>query len=388
MGTNLSGFCRRGLLLAGLMALICGCVVPGPSRQDASRAHAPQKRTIVLYMEMNNDLVAAGLANLEDIFSSEVGEDLHVVAYVDVPPNISPGHPVLYRITPDEQGKRNTIDRVWGPNTGTDPLVFRQVLSEIRSRFPADEYGLVYWSHGTGWLSPVNAPSRAVGLANGTSMSLQDFAAFLPGDWTFIAFDACYMGTIEAAYELRKKTSNLLFSPAEILSFGFPYREVLPLLGVADIDYKAVVQAVVEAYRLQPIDLYQTVAISWASTDAVDELASLCQTISRSRGGGVPWSSGESALQSYSASSLASAFVDLGDLWRLSALTGKIQSSEADQLEAALLKVVKAKETTGFIPGPLELESFSGLAIADYGNLTEADKTAYRDLAWYRACYE
>ena len=39
----------------------------------------------------------------------------------------------------------------------------------------------------------------------------------------YILFDACYMSSVEVAYELKDVTHYLIASPTEVLSYGFPY---------------------------------------------------------------------------------------------------------------------------------------------------------------------
>ena len=42
----------------------------------------------------------------------------------------------------------------------------------------------------------------------------------------YIIFDACLMGGIEVAYELRNVADKIGFSQAEILAHGFPYKPI------------------------------------------------------------------------------------------------------------------------------------------------------------------
>ena len=53
----------------------------------------------------------------------------------------------------------------------------------------------------------------------------------------YILFDACYMGNVETAYELKDVTDFLVASSMEISSMGVPYRQAAPyLLGSPDYE--------------------------------------------------------------------------------------------------------------------------------------------------------
>ena len=143
-----------------------------------------------------------------------------------------------------------------------------EVLSYIRDEFPARSYGMVFSSHATGYLPAgyyLNPESgsgsellwkrmRKDGLTavpyieeerdesmpmvksigqdqvgsygnySSYEIELQDFANALPMYLDYILFDACLMGGVEVAYELRGKCGKLGFSQAEVLAEGLDYR--------------------------------------------------------------------------------------------------------------------------------------------------------------------
>lgn len=120
----------------------------------------------------------------------------------------------------------------------TSPQVFREVLSTMISKSSGRRYGLIYWSHGSGWLpgiSPDNASlrnTRALGVDGMYSMDVDDMDNILSGNRAplFTVLDACFMGAVEVAYSLRNSTDYLIASPSETLGVGFPYHLMLPEL--------------------------------------------------------------------------------------------------------------------------------------------------------------
>lgn len=120
----------------------------------------------------------------------------------------------------------------------TSPQVFREVLNTMISQSSGRRYGLIYWSHGSGWmpgLSPDKTSlrnTRALGTDGIYSMDIDDMDNILSGNRTpyFTVLDACFMGAIEVAYSLRNSTEYLIASSAETLGAGFSYHLMLPEL--------------------------------------------------------------------------------------------------------------------------------------------------------------
>jgi len=119
-----------------------------------------------------------------------------------------------------------------------------KVLTHVKENFPADEYGLLFSSHCTGYLpagyysnsskyenSYGKSPRtihRSIGQEtegkNSYEMDLRDFADAIPFKLNYIIFDACLVGGAEVAFQLKEKADFLVASPAEILSEGMDYK--------------------------------------------------------------------------------------------------------------------------------------------------------------------
>ena len=94
------------------------------------------------------------------------------------------------------------IDLTWGdagrqlcclPATEDD-----HVFTTAFSHYPADSYGVVFWSHGDGWLPYNNPSTRWWGQDTGNGdnrMNIPDLneALSVAPHFDFILFDACYM---------------------------------------------------------------------------------------------------------------------------------------------------------------------------------------------------
>lgn len=62
-------------------------------------------------------------------------------------------------------------------------------------------------------------------------MDIKDLESAIPSNmFEYIIFDACLMGSVEVAYQLRNKTKYILASPTETLADGLPYEDIIATL--------------------------------------------------------------------------------------------------------------------------------------------------------------
>lgn len=109
-----------------------------------------------------------------------------------------------------------------------------EVLADVEHFAPAHNYGLVLWSHGSGWLQDGIAEQptiteKSFGSDRGRTMNISTLAAVLEQAMplSFIYFDCCYMASVETAYELRNVTPYIVGSATELQLEGMPYDENL-----------------------------------------------------------------------------------------------------------------------------------------------------------------
>ena len=163
--------------------------------------------------------------------------------------------------------------------------VFADVFSN--SQYQADSYGLVYWSHGDGWLPyPLGAGTRWVGQDKGNGdnrMNISEFVEILrtAPRFDFILFDACFMLSVEVAYELRDYTDYCVGSPTEIPGPGASYDVVVPAMFSAENVAVNIAKAYYEPYAAKYDDGNGISNNNWTGgasvcalrTDRLDDLA-------------------------------------------------------------------------------------------------------------------
>lgn len=191
----------------------------------------------------------------------------------------------------------------------------------------------------------------------------------------YILFDACYMSSVEVAYELKDVTHYLIASPTEVLSYGFPYTTMgKHLLGTPN--YKGIVDSFISFYSSYNLP-YGTVAVT--DCTQLDALAAIAQQINAAAEAQlVP--NGVQIMDGYS----PTLFYDLGHLMSLKDAGTVLTAAFAEQLD----KTVPYKGHTGqyfttLKDAPVDIKHYSGLNTSQ-GSLNHmADRLS--ETAWYKA---
>lgn len=191
----------------------------------------------------------------------------------------------------------------------------------------------------------------------------------------YILFDACYMSSVEVAYELKDVTHYLIASPTEVLSYGFPYTTMgKHLLGTPN--YKGIVDSFISFYSSYNLP-YGTVAVT--DCTQLDALAAIAQQINAAAEAQlVP--NGVQIMDGYS----PTLFYDLGHLMSLKDAGTVLTAAFAEQLEKTVpYKGHTDQYFTALKDAPVDIKHYSGLNTSQ-GSLNRlADRLS--ETAWYKA---
>jgi hypothetical protein len=259
------------------------------------------KWTVLTYIAAHNNLDALGQRSLKEIL--RVGSTTEVVhgALYDGPE--AAGRYVMGE--PDFVAHQEQLGRI---DSG-DPDQLIATARWLFDAYPAERYGLVLWSHGTGWepsevesiarearpITPADASEsreraaapgsislfrttlrtmlsaekraeRAILFDDGTGHSLDTLelarvtttiAQAIEQPLDLLGMDACLMASLEVAYELRKSVSYLAASQELVPGHSWPYDTILaalrahPEMGGADLA-RLVVDHYVRFYTAHP----------------------------------------------------------------------------------------------------------------------------------------
>ncbi len=292
----------RNMVVAMLYGVVATCLFSAchddnkekepPYNPDETMADS---RTILAYMvaenslnsfveeDMNEMVAGMGKANLKK------GDNL--VLFVD---DIS--KPRIYHLNGTDtitSLKYLTPEKVYDEDFNSASVSkFGMIVDYMKDKYPAESYGLVMWSHASGWIPPANNSSEASGKRkafaidnekNNTSntgyqMDIRDMARMLENKcyFDFIFFDACFMQTIEVDYELRKCARYIIGSPAEIPGPGADYNTMIPAMFKAENWASIMIDTY---YNRYVNDYLYGVVISAVETAGLENFASYMKTV-------------------------------------------------------------------------------------------------------------
>ena len=220
-------------------------------------------RTIIVYMAADNDLSDDAWVNINDMQRSFEYKGVNLVVFLDTADEA----PYVLDI---KRGGSTTV-RTYPEFNSADATQMEQVLRDIINMYTTDSYGLILWSHGSSWL-PAGRQLKSFGDDNGRQMDIAALVAALPVSFDFIIFDACLMGSVEVAYQLRHKTDFVIASSTEIIYLGFPYDLIVPELIKQNPNLQNVAKIYFEYYdRMQ--GAYRSASISLINTKEMESLA-------------------------------------------------------------------------------------------------------------------
>jgi hypothetical protein len=232
--------------------------------EDTSEESAPPvNRTLIVYMAADNDLSVDALADLKEMQQSFSENGANLIVFID--PSDEP--PCLLQIGEN----RETHVKSYPELNSADSHTLKEIISEIAAMYPAPEYGLILWSHGTSWM-PAGSGLRSFGKDSGKEINIPDLAESLPFKFDFILFDAYLMGSVEVAYELKDKADYIIASSAETIHEGFPYQKIVPELQKPQIDFREVAKQYFDYYNAMQ-GAYRSATISVVETQHLNALA-------------------------------------------------------------------------------------------------------------------
>ena len=319
---------------------------------------------------------------------------------------------------------RDTLLTIEGGRKATDPDVIKEVLGFVRDRYKAERYGLILSSHGSGWLpagyvQPITTTSwmsfyelgadirttppaerfrrmtafqgpltktfgmDCFGVSGNPSsyayeLSVETLASSIEDRWDFILFDACFMGCVEVAYEMRNCTDKLCVSAAEVLAAGFNYAKLTRLLFTTKSTAESFCKAYFDYYNGH-VGEYRTATVAAVRTAGMDNLASVCKELIGKYSGAIA-EADTNAVQVFSRGG-EKWFCDLQDIFSKSG----ISQADSLKLQAALDKCIIYKAATPYIISEVPVKTFCGLSmyLPRVGNAVM--DAAYKRTAWNKA---
>lgn len=214
---------RRSILIKIIsIILIIPPLFSSCLEEEADNRQLLPERTILFYMAGDNGLSEETQEKVDALVSAwNIADENRLLVFQD---RGGENAPRLLEIKAGSNGKGmiELLEEYKDGNSATTK-VFARVLNDMVRHCPSSDYGLVLFSHSSGWFpTGTFAQPRSVVTDGDTEFELIDFARTIPnGQFRFIIFESCLMAGAEVVYELKDKTDYIFASSAEILSPGF-----------------------------------------------------------------------------------------------------------------------------------------------------------------------
>ncbi len=355
----------------------------------------PKGRTLLVYIAGDNSL-SNEVSDMSEALKKGWNPKTmgQLVIFADSRNNTSP---VLIKL---KQRKgitvADTLRRYANKNSASSELL-SQVIADTKVVAPGESYGMILFSHASGWLperaflDPLGWSAlpgdkqkvvpRSIFEDTKREMELADFAAAIPdGSFEFIASEMCFMSGVEIAYALRNKTEYLLAAAPEVLSPGFTplYTTSLDLLYKPQADLKGFAQAFYNYFNnLQ--DLYKSAAISLVRTSEMEALAELTREIAHPSLTQEQIDHIQHYDGNYRPASWPHVFFDFGDY-----ISNVATPQQAEKLKNQLEKVVIFKINTPKLIY-IDIGKHSGLSVYIPQQSVPRLNEEYQNTEWWKA---
>ena len=430
-------------IIATLFIVVGVSCSNGDSPDGPDAPVTPVGQTVFMFFPWSNSLLSDFRRTVEDmqtVVAQRSMKDERIMVFMAT----SEREAVLFELK--KQNGRCLTDtlRRYSDRPFTSRQWLTSLFSEVMTLAPASRYGMVVGCHGLAWV-PVQGQRNArkrlgsqerideednlykeekidkegddlmhfevqgpvtTRFIGGTypetqieTTDLADAMADAGFHTEYILFDACYMSSVEVAYELKDVTHYLIASPTEVLSYGFPYTTMgKHLLGPPN--YKGIVDSFISFYSSYNLP-YGTVAVT--DCTQLDALAAIAQQINVAAteqinvaaaeptnaasegklntarsGKNVP--NGVQIMDGYS----PTLFYDLGHLMSLKDAGTVLTAAFAEQLGKTVpYKGHTSQYFTALKDAPVDIKHYSGLNTSQ-GSLNHmADRLS--ETAWYKA---
>lgn len=420
------------------MLLLCACSWNEDDKDDKP-AGTEADHAMIMYSAGFNDISRWLREDIADMLSSDAyipGKyDRKMLFLVSHLPKSEGNYsdltrPTVTRVyrTPKGDVRQEIVYRLDSLETLASGSSLAKVFTYISTHYSIKTLGLVVSSHGTGYLpegyysNPEKSGStqarsiqayaepfpevegepmtkticqeqfRLDGNLTGYEMDIRHFCSNLPDNGLeYIIFDACLMGGIEVAYELRNKTKVVGFSQAEILADGLDYKKLASrLLEGAKPSPYMVSQDYIEQY-LAESGAFRSATWSLVDCSSLEPIAEICKVLFEKYRGSIeeldPNLSRESdKLQGYwryTGGMDRPWFYDLYDIMVKAGAT----KDELGRLKEAIDGAIIYKDATEefmYSRGGFKVTTFSGLSMflpSRYLNITQL-KSYYKLTSW------
>ncbi len=267
------------------------------------------KWLFMIYMSGDNDLEPRLIEDINEMECTDLGgEGIDIIVLADRSPGFDASNgnwtdTRLYRILYDPSGFNIGIvsERIAGEELGItsggrtelnmgSPAVLSGFINFCTETYPAENYALVLWGHGTGWRSNNDRGFRAAVFDDSSGgdplYTMEIGNALKEGQADIVFFDLCSGGMLETAWEIRNSASLMIASEGRAPADGLEYDDFFGRLTKVDPDADIIASAAANSYStsyndtpgtsISAVDLAGIEDLMTALNSFSDALSSVC----------------------------------------------------------------------------------------------------------------
>jgi hypothetical protein len=226
---------------------------------------------------------------------------------------------------------------------------------------------------------------RAFGENKGQWMEIPDMAEAIPDSiFDFIIFDACSMGAVECAYELKNDCRIFISSPSEILVAGFPFKQIAPMLFTPSPDYDKIAKSFND-YYFSGYDPYASISV--INCSRLNSLASIMKEIIGDETAMYAVNTDTLQILSYINGS-PTALYDLRDVMTQFQMDESLRDRFISHMEESVTSAYHTgRHYSSQLSNPIKINTYSGLSIYPMRENLSKLNDWYRQLRWYKDVY-
>lgn len=286
--------------------------------------------------------------------------------------------PVMFEV---RRGRLDTLLTYPENTVSVNPAQLASVIRDFNNISSAPSRGIIFWSHGTGWLQDGldSSRQRSFGYQNGTTMNITGLADGLTaGKWDWVYFDCCYMMSVETLYELRHTAPLFVGSVTELPSKGMPYQLNLKyFFARPDADMEGASASTFAYYDAQEGSA-RTCTMSVVRASELDELAAATRAVYETVTPGIP--AGYNPQRFMSPGIDPCYYYDFADYVRFLA---KDNPDLLDRFNTAFASAVTFSRATPQLWARVSLDRCNGLSTHILPSDGDATLKNYYTLQWY-----
>ncbi|MCK4760855.1 MAG: hypothetical protein KAW12_01555 [Candidatus Aminicenantes bacterium] len=193
--------------------------------------------TFMIYLDADNNLESAGIDDFLEMAAVGSTANVNIVVQFDRIAGYDTSYgdwtgTKRFYITPGLTPDAANAEQDLGEANMGDPAALVDFVNWSKTNYPASNYALSIWNHGDGWRGRSEAkPIKTVCWddTDGDALYTAEVRAALTscGGAQLIGFDACLMGMLEVAYEIKDYGQVMVGSEESEPGDGWPYNTIM-----------------------------------------------------------------------------------------------------------------------------------------------------------------